>query len=399
MTAAKWPEVRLDSVADVRLGRQRSPKNHSGTQMRPYVRAANIGWDGLKLDDVKEMNFTDDEMATYQLAPGDLLLGEASGSPSEVGKPAIWGDELETCAFQNTLLRVRPRGPEPRYLLHFFKFQAVSGGFAKRSRGVGIHHLGREALASLDVPLPPIEEQRRIAAVLDQANAVRAKRRESLAILESLTESMFREMFGDSMWPEVPMSKVVDRFEAGKSIDTNNGDEAAARCRVLKVSAVTSGRFEPGESKPVPPAYVPPVGHFVRQGDLLVSRANTEALVGATALVDEAPTDLLLSDKLWRFVWRHGAPVRPLYVWKFLQLPATRRAIGRLATGTSGSMKNISQAKLMTLPVPLPPLETQREFESRWCCADSTAHQLGASADELDGLFASLQQRAFRGDL
>lgn len=58
--------------------------------MRPYVRAANVGWSGLKLDDVKEMNFTDAEMDTYRLMAGDLLLGEASGSATEVGKPAIW---------------------------------------------------------------------------------------------------------------------------------------------------------------------------------------------------------------------------------------------------------------------------------------------------------------------
>lgn len=367
--------------------------------MRPYVRAANIGWGGLNLDDVKQMNFTDHEMEVYGLAPGDLLLGEASGSPHEVGKPAIWEGELDSCAFQNTLLRVRPRGPDPRYLLHFFKYQALTGGFARRSRGVGIHHLGREALASLAVPYPPIEEQRRIAAVLDSADGLRAKRREALSLVDAFTDTVFLQLFGGSQWPEVPMSEIVARFEAGKSIDTNDGDEAVARCRVLKVSAVTSGRFRPDESKPVPPAYTPPIDHFVRQGDLLFSRANTEALVGATALVDEEPSDVLLSDKLWRFVWRDSRAVRPLYVWKFLQLPSTRHAIGRLATGTSGSMKNISQAKLMGLPIPLPPTEVQQEFEARWRRASATARQLEASTDALDDLFASLQQRAFRGDL
>src|SRR5262249_49944470 len=157
---SRWPIRRLDSIADVRLGRQRSPKNHSGNQMRPYVRAANVGWGGLILDDVKEMNFTDSEMAIYALAVGDLLLNEASGSANEVGKPAIWKGEIAGCAFQNTLLRVRPRAVDPRYLLHYFRYVADTGQFAAASRGVGIHHLGREALSSWLVPCPDEKEQR-----------------------------------------------------------------------------------------------------------------------------------------------------------------------------------------------------------------------------------------------
>lgn len=190
--------VELEAIAEVRLGRQRSPKNHSGPNNRKYLRAANVGWDGLKLDDVKTMNFTDAEMKTYGLEVGDLLLNEASGSPNEVGKPAIWMGEIEDCAFQNTLLRVRPTDRvDPRYLLHYLHEQAVTAAFARGSRGVGIHHLGREALSKWPVPLPPLDEQRRIAAILDQADAVRKKRWAVLRHLDDLRTSVFSGMFGD----------------------------------------------------------------------------------------------------------------------------------------------------------------------------------------------------------
>src|SRR5688572_16701481 len=98
----RWASVRLDEVADVRLGRQRSPKNHSGERMRPYVRAANLTWNGLDLADVKEMNFSASESETYELHPGDVLVAEASGSAHEVGKPAVWRGEIDGCCFQNT---------------------------------------------------------------------------------------------------------------------------------------------------------------------------------------------------------------------------------------------------------------------------------------------------------
>ena len=78
------------------------------------MRAANVKWSGLELSDVNEMAFTEAESVTYELRPGDLLLGEASGSPSEVGKPGQYKGEIDGCCFQNTLLRVRlPDGLRP----------------------------------------------------------------------------------------------------------------------------------------------------------------------------------------------------------------------------------------------------------------------------------------------
>jgi type I restriction enzyme S subunit len=162
-----WNTHRLDEIADIRLGRQRSPKNHQGPQMRPYLRAANVGWAGLKLDDVKSMNFSDSEMGIYQLSPGDVLLSEASGSPGEVGKPALWSGELDECAFQNTLIRIRPHDVDPSYLLHYFRYIALTGGFTGQARGVGIHHLGRARIARWLTPVPPPDEQRRIVDILE----------------------------------------------------------------------------------------------------------------------------------------------------------------------------------------------------------------------------------------
>lgn len=161
-------EVRsLSDVAEVRLGRQRSPKNHEGDDMRPYLRAANVGWEGLLLGDVKKMNFTDKELVTYRLERNDILLSEASGSPGEVGKPAIWNEEIEDCCFQNTLIRVRPKEINPHYLFYFLRCSALRGDFRAGSRGVGIHHLGAAKLSSWPIPVPSEEAQARVVEALD----------------------------------------------------------------------------------------------------------------------------------------------------------------------------------------------------------------------------------------
>ncbi len=162
-----WKVVPLSSLAEVRLGRQRSPKRATGPNMRPYLRAANVTWAGIDVSDVNEMDFTDKEMETYRLRFGDILLSEASGSASEVGKPAVFRGEVADCGFQNTLIRVRAPQPLVPFLhLHFLK-DALTGRFAGASRGVGIHHLGAEKMSDWEVVLPPPTEQRQIVAVIE----------------------------------------------------------------------------------------------------------------------------------------------------------------------------------------------------------------------------------------
>ena len=131
------------------------------------MRAANVTWNGISLHDVKEMDFTPKEFETYALRRGDLLLSEASGSASEVGKSAVWNAQVPDCCFQNTLIRVRaPEALVPFLHLHFYK-DALTGEFARAARGVGIHHLGAKTLSEWEIHLPTIDEQRRIVETVD----------------------------------------------------------------------------------------------------------------------------------------------------------------------------------------------------------------------------------------
>jgi len=187
-----WSRTTLAEVAEVRLGRQRSPKNHHGSHMRPYLRAANVSWSGLNLTGVKEMNFESAESGIYNLLPGDVLLVEASGSADEVGKAAIWRSEIEGCCFQNTLLRVRSYEILPEYLLHLLRCHALMGDFGRAARGVGIHHLGAGTLSAWPVVVPPLSEQRLIVSFveeqisrIDHADGLLARARMSAVLAHS----------------------------------------------------------------------------------------------------------------------------------------------------------------------------------------------------------------------
>lgn len=167
-----WTWAVVDQLGIVQLGRQRSPKNRSKDHPVQYLRAANITEAGLDLSDLLDMEFSLEEQKRYRLKSGDLVLSEASGSPSQVGKPAVWRDQLPLCCFQNTVIRLRPSGDLSPYLLACFKSYYVNGVFSNVASGVGINHLSADKFSKVAVPLPPVAEQLQIVAEIERRLSV-----------------------------------------------------------------------------------------------------------------------------------------------------------------------------------------------------------------------------------
>lgn len=160
-------------------------------------------------------------------------------------------------------------------------------------------------------------------------------------------------------WSLTTLGELLIDIEAGKSLKCEERPATCDEWGVLKVSAVSWGIFKPDENKVVPSTFLPPPEYEVRSGDLLMSRANTTALVGASVLVQDTRSHLMLSDKTLRLVVDDAIVVKP-----FLQIALrTRQArayIEEHATGTSDSMKNISQETIRRIPIALPSLPEQR---------------------------------------
>lgn len=290
---------------------------------------------------------------------------------------------------------------EAGYLYHWLR--ANREQLESLGNGATFKEVSKAVVSRVEIPLPPIEEQRRIAAILDHANALRGAAAAALASFDDLRAATFRHMFGDV---EAAMHEGgcavfgdhVAELQGGRNL-VGSDPSADAPYRVLKISAVTSGIFRPGESKPLPTDYVPASSHLVRPGDLLMSRANTTAMVGATALVSETPRNLALPDKLWRLVWRDPDRVEPIYMVALLQTPAIRRALSARSSGTGGSMKNISKAKLMQMPFPVASISEQAVFAKRARAMDSGSGGAFKRLRTLDDLARTLQARAFSGRL
>lgn len=294
----------------------------------------------------------------------------------------------------DTTYFVRPR-PGFKFDTKFLFYQLSKLDLSRLRTATGVPGLTREDAYREQIQIPPIDEQRRIVDLLSRADGIVRLRREAQNKAAELIPAIFLEMFGESNLKQLSMRRVADfvaRFEGGKNIQA--GSEDLEGYRILKVSAVTSGRYREVERKPAPDNYTPPSAHFVRQGDMLFSRANTIDLVGATAIVEATDGKTLLPDKLWRFVWAKEVDVR--YMHALFQLPSVRRALGKLATGTSDSMRNISQAKLFALQLPIASLEQQRAFSRLSEYARSIQSQQSAAMDKAQATFDSLLATHFQ---
>lgn len=338
---------------------------------------------------------------------GDILISRAN-TRELVGAPVMVQGNYPNLLLSDKLLKLIPdeKLVDRRFLLRALRSKKTASHFFKRAGGSSgsMTNITQADIRSAPIPLPPLSEQSRIAAILDKADALRTKRREALAKLDQLAQAIFVEMFGDPLaptaqWLPVPVSRFVAGFESGRSVAAEDEEDSSAEYRVLKVSAVTSLEFKPSESKAAPPGYVPQDSHFVRPGDLLFSRANTTELIGATAYVIETPDHLLLPDKLWRFVWYKSPRATPHFVNFLFRQPKFRAEIGRRASGSSGSMKNISQEKVLSIEVALPPFELQQIFSERIEKVLRMKVSQAPAAEAAKALFASIQHRAFEGAL
>lgn len=203
-----WSWKKVKDIGDVGLGRQRSPDNHDGPFMRPYIRSANITWQGVNLLDVKEMNFDEADFERFQLVPGDVLLNEGSGSAKEVGKPAIWRGEIPDCCYQNTVLRVQPRDCTSEYLYWYFLLTALSEGFVGDTKGVNIQHIGKNGLANFPIPVAPLEEQREIVRRIESAFAnidrLAIEAEKALKLIDRLDQRILVKAFAGELVPQDP---------------------------------------------------------------------------------------------------------------------------------------------------------------------------------------------------
>ena len=221
-----WVWARVDQAGEVQLGRQRAPQFHSGANMVPYLRVANVFEERIDISDVMEMHFSKEDEASFLLSSGDILLNEGQ-SLELVGRPAIYRGELPRVCFTNTLVRFQAEsGVLSEYAIAVFLHYMHSGKFRKIAKiTTNIAHLGAGRFAELAFPLPPIDEQKEIVNLLQ--TAMDAVQQQSTAIELSLKQSaaqrqnILRAAFSGQLVPQdpndEPASVLLERIRAERA--------------------------------------------------------------------------------------------------------------------------------------------------------------------------------------
>jgi type I restriction enzyme S subunit len=191
--------VRVSEVAEQVRGVSYDKEDASTTALPgylPVLRAGNITDEGLSFDDLV---FVPGERISskQKIRRNDVVIAASSGSLDVVGKAARALTDYEG-GFGAFCKVLRPgRDVDPGYFAHFFRTPANRRRVSALAAGININNLRNEHLDTMEIPLPPLPDQWRIAEILDKADALRAKRRAALAQLDTLTQSIFLDLFGD----------------------------------------------------------------------------------------------------------------------------------------------------------------------------------------------------------
>lgn len=339
---------------------------------------------------------------SFVVEPGDVLFN-ATNSPDLVGKSAFFSGYSESAVFSNHFLRLRPREGklDGRYLAQWLLLQFQRGVFHGMCRQwVNQATVNRDSLLALQIPLPSLPEQRRIADILNAAEELCAKRRAALVQLDMLAQSVFFDTFGDPAtnpkgWATSALGDVLSAVyryptyydityveqgvpEVRGELIQEDGGIITLKSRLRYISPVTSARF---------PLTV------LAEGDLVMSVRGT---VGKVGIVPASLAGANMTANLIRMAPNRSI-IDPVFTWHFMQTASFKERLTRACSSTT--ILTIKAPDLKRLVIPVPPLPLQHHFARHIGAIRELGAKNRSSLADMDALFASLQHRAFRGEL
>lgn len=190
-----WPQYIFSDITTSRLGKMLDAKQQTGMCQYPYLANFNVQWFRFELNNLNEMDFNEADRIEFELRDGDLLVCEGG----EIGRCAVWHNEIQPCYFQKALHRVRCKKEIvlPDYLAWWFKYNCDNKGFAAiEGAKATISHLPGAKLKALLVSVPPIEQQKQFATFVEQTEKSKTTISRSLEKLETLKKALMQEYFG-----------------------------------------------------------------------------------------------------------------------------------------------------------------------------------------------------------
>lgn len=330
-----------------------------------------------------------------EVRPGDFLLTNSMS----FGHPYILA--TSGCIHDGWLvLSPRDKNVDQDYFYHLLGSPLIYAEFERLAAGAVVKNLNSELVRGVRVPLPPLPEQRRIADILDKADALRRRRREAIVLTEELIRSTFLEMFGDPVtnpkgWSVRPLGDLA-QVQGGLQV-THARASLPLDVPYLRVANVYRDAFALGEIKRLRVTDAELERVRLRAGDILVveGHGNPDE-IGRSAVWQEQIPDCVHQNHLIRV--RCGADARPIFVSAYLNSEGGRRQMRVFGKTTSG-LNTISTNNVKNTTLIVPPLALQDQYANLALRNASMRERMRAYGREADALFDSLVHRAFSGEL
>lgn len=365
-------------------------------------RMNNITSEGtLDLSKKRRIPHTTRNLDAFLVSSGDVLFN-ATNSPELVGKSAFVSGLEEPAVFSNHFLRLRPKAErlDGRFLARWLSLQFQRRVFQGMCRQwVNQATVGRDSLLALKLPVPPLDEQRRIIEVLDCAERVRAKRRAALGKLNHLIRSIFLDLFGDPIcnskgWSVCELRAVADFENGDRSSSYPSGDDIKKEgILFLSTRNIVEDQLELSTTAFISEEKFRSLSRGKAQKhDLLITLRGT---LGSCCIFDTQYDTAFINAQM--MIIRP----KPICLYKYLHALLTSKQAKDhfVRIGSGAAVPQLTASQLGSLKIPLPPLHLQQKFAF---CVDAIEKQKSAqraSLAKLDELFASIQRLAFRGEL
>jgi type I restriction enzyme S subunit len=354
------------------------------------VDGSRVGYAGLQETDC----------ADWLLQPGDILFSHIN-SVEHIGKCAVYRGIPEKLVHGMNLLCLRCNTSKllPEFAKHLLRSSAFRTRLARFiNKAVNQASVSISNLKTIPVSIPPLAEQRRIAEVLDRSEALRTKRRASLAYIDTLTQTIFFDFFGDPTvnshrWPTKALADLVRTDDTINYGVVQPGDDIDDGVPLIRVGDLLDGSVNHRLLKRIDPTIEEKHKRSRLRGDeILVSCVGS---IGVIALADESVQGFNIARAVARIPLSDAAS--RIFVAAYLQSDCVQRYFTNELRTVSQPTLNIKQ--LSETPIVLPPLDLQFQFAQRVATIERLKAAHNASLAKMDALFASLQHRAFRGEL
>jgi type I restriction enzyme, S subunit len=392
---SRWlcqPLFRLGKVITGSTPRTAEPRFYGGEV--PFITPAEL--DKIGLITYAPRTLSESGANEAKVLPEGTVMVCCIGSLGKVGmagRPVATNQQINAVVFNTKLIW-------PRF--GYYACRLLKPKLESMAPATTVAIVSKSKFEILEIPVPPLAEQRRIAEILDQAEALRAKRRHALGRLDTLTQSIFIDIFGDPVtnpkrWDEATslgdLAEIVSGITKGRKVNGVQTREVP----YLAVINVQDRELNLGLVKTIDATEDEIKRYKLQRDDLLLTEGGDPDKLGRGTLWNEELQECIHQNHIFR-VRLMSTSLHPLFLNWLVGSQRGKKYFLRSAKQTTGIV-SINMTQLRGFPLLIPPLPLQREFAAQLAAVERQKMVQRASLAKLDELFASLQHRAFRGEL